>query len=265
LVLGKALLRTAFVESRANCHGYATSCSRRLWRGSTRSNALATLFSAFERLFFRLSVGLAIAQRERAGVRRAVSASERVACTRQGSIYRNASAAVRREDQIRAHQPFDAGTDVSSVAVEIIGIFSETRHECCPPTAVKTSAMFQLTNPTDVLLVDDDPSVRRILRAILTRAGFRVREAVDLFSARARIAENPVEAVILDLGLPDGSGFDLLRELRRGPSGVTVMILTAVHQNGVIQTGYELGANDFMTKPVDPANLVARVRQMQCA
>ena len=110
-----------------------------------------------------------------------------------------------------------------------------------------------------VLVVDDEPKITHLLRDYLTRAGFAVLTAHDggeaLRTARAR----KPDLLIVDLGLPDIDGLDITRTLRK-ESSVPMIILTARDEETDKILGLELGADDYMTKPFSPKELVARVR-----
>lgn len=110
-----------------------------------------------------------------------------------------------------------------------------------------------------ILVVEDDPDMRETVCAALSQHGYRVREAGNAAEMRNVLAESDVDLVILDLILPGEGGFDLAKELRNG-SDIPVIILTG--RDDVIDrvVGLELGADDYITKPFFPRELVARVR-----
>lgn len=110
-----------------------------------------------------------------------------------------------------------------------------------------------------ILVVDDEPHITEVVRAYLARDGHEVVTAADGDTAlRLALDEGP-DLVVLDVMLPGRSGFDVLRELRRSGSGVPVLMLTA--RDDVIDrvAGLEIGADDYVTKPFEPRELVARV------
>ncbi|QBS38098.1 MULTISPECIES: response regulator transcription factor [Thermaerobacter] len=109
-----------------------------------------------------------------------------------------------------------------------------------------------------ILVVDDEPGIREICRLYLEREGFAVREAASLAGARAALRSEAPALVVLDLMLPDGDGLDLCRELVE--QGVPVVCLTARAEETDRVLGLELGADDYVTKPFSPRELVARVR-----
>jgi two-component system, OmpR family, alkaline phosphatase synthesis response regulator PhoP len=110
-----------------------------------------------------------------------------------------------------------------------------------------------------VLVVDDEPKIITLVRDYLVRSGFGVRTARDGREALVQAREQKPDLVIVDLGLPDIDGLDLTRELRRD-SSVPLIILTARDEETDKILGLELGADDYVTKPFSPKELVARVR-----
>lgn len=110
-----------------------------------------------------------------------------------------------------------------------------------------------------VVVVDDDPHVRRFLRATLTGHGHSVFEATTVAEAKAAIAEHQPAIVLLDLGLPDGDGLSVLRSLRPD-SKVPVIVLSARGQEGDKVAALDSGADDYLTKPFGTGELMARIR-----
>jgi DNA-binding response OmpR family regulator len=110
-----------------------------------------------------------------------------------------------------------------------------------------------------ILVVEDDPSIARLIRDYLDRAGYSVVVTGDGETALARSKIEKPDVIVLDLGLPGRDGIELLRELRRF-SAVPVVIVTARGDETDRVVGLELGADDYMVKPFSPRELVARVR-----
>ena len=110
-----------------------------------------------------------------------------------------------------------------------------------------------------VLVVDDEAAIRDLVGSYLRNEGFEVDEAVDGEAALTRFAQRPPDLVVLDLRLPGLGGLDVLREIRR-TSSVYVIVLTARADEADKLIGLELGADDYVTKPFSPRELVARVR-----
>ena len=111
----------------------------------------------------------------------------------------------------------------------------------------------------DILIIDDDPQIRDVLRIALKQAGFATREAGDGAEGLAKALNGRDDLVILDIGLPAMDGFDLCRRLR-AEKDTPVLFLTARDDEIDRVVGLELGGDDYVTKPFSPRELVARVR-----
>ena len=112
-----------------------------------------------------------------------------------------------------------------------------------------------------VLVVDDEPKIVQVVRDYLERAGYGVRVAHEGKSALALARSERPDMIILDLGLPEMDGLDVTRELRRF-SNAPLIMLTARSEETDKLIGLELGADDYVTKPFSPKELVARVRAL---
>lgn len=119
---------------------------------------------------------------------------------------------------------------------------------------------------THCLLVDDDAEIRDLLGRYLAGFGMTVDCVPDLTTARARFpgegardAASPYHVVLLDVMLPDGSGTDLCRDLRRRWPGLALLMLTAKGDPISRIVGLEIGADDYIAKPFQPRELVARI------
>ncbi len=110
-----------------------------------------------------------------------------------------------------------------------------------------------------VLLVEDDEPIRRSLLASLREADFQVDFAVSLEDARRNLARDP-DVLLLDLGLPDGDGVSLCRELRAAGSQMPIVVLTARDAPQERVRGLEAGADDYVVKPFHWPELLARIR-----
>jgi DNA-binding response OmpR family regulator len=110
-----------------------------------------------------------------------------------------------------------------------------------------------------VLVVDDEPTLREVVVRYLERAGYRALEAGDGDEAEALLRTQPPDLVILDLMLPGTDGLELCRRIR-ADSALPVIMLTARGEEADRIVGLELGADDYVTKPFSPRELVARVR-----
>jgi two-component system response regulator MprA len=110
-----------------------------------------------------------------------------------------------------------------------------------------------------VLMVEDDPRVRDAVRAALETEGFQFQHAGSLVEARRLMAFHRYHAMILDLVLPDGTGLDLARELREQGSDIPILMLTARHGLDDRLAGFGLGADDYVCKPFEVPELLARL------
>ena len=110
-----------------------------------------------------------------------------------------------------------------------------------------------------ILIVDDEPKIVQLVRDYLENAGFGVLTARDGREALQRARTERPDLVVLDLGLPGLDGLDVTRTLRRD-AGVPIIMLTARDDEADKLVGLELGADDYVTKPFSPRELVARVR-----
>jgi len=110
-----------------------------------------------------------------------------------------------------------------------------------------------------ILVVEDEAPMRRFLCSALTSHGFRVAEAGTLAVAERLATEGPLAAVLLDLGLPDGDGLALLRQLREW-SHAPVIVLSARDREDDKVLALDAGADDYLTKPFGTSELLARIR-----
>jgi len=110
-----------------------------------------------------------------------------------------------------------------------------------------------------VLIVDDEPHIRRLLHGTLTRADYRVSEAGSARQALAEIEANPPDIILLDLGLPDRDGLELLPLIHQ-KSKAAVLVVSAREATDEKVAALDLGAIDYVTKPFDTEELLARVR-----
>ncbi len=110
-----------------------------------------------------------------------------------------------------------------------------------------------------ILVVDDERAIRRLLRMYLTDAGYTVTEAADGSEALDQVRRGGIDLVLLDLMLPEVDGFEVTRRLREIAS-IPVIMVTARSEEAHRVTGLELGADDYVTKPFSPIEVVARVK-----
>lgn len=114
-----------------------------------------------------------------------------------------------------------------------------------------------------ILVVDDDPHIRELVRVFLTKEGFNVLEASDGKSALTLLESEKVDLIILDIMMPNMDGWELCCELRTYYSDLLpILMLTAKGETGQKVKGFELGTDDYMVKPFEPAELIARVKAL---
>lgn len=114
--------------------------------------------------------------------------------------------------------------------------------------------------PLTVLLVEDEPPIRRFLRTTLSAQGYEVAEAADGAAALEQIRKRPPDLLVLDLGLPDMDGAEIIRRLRGTGETLPIIVLSSrVDEAGKV-TALDLGADDYVTKPFGVDELLARIR-----
>ena len=113
---------------------------------------------------------------------------------------------------------------------------------------------------TRILMIEDDARLAEMVARDLGRSGLEVTSAGTASEGLARLAREPFDLVLLDLMLPDGDGLDVCRRLRGSGSAVPVIMLTAKGDPTDRVVGLELGADDYLGKPFDPRELLARIR-----
>lgn len=111
-----------------------------------------------------------------------------------------------------------------------------------------------------ILVAEDDAGLRQVMGEYLTREGYRVLEAGDGQTALALAAEHHADLMVLDWMLPGLSGLDVARRLRADGNPLPIIMVTARGEEPDIVLGLEMGADDYLTKPVSLRQLVARVR-----
>jgi two-component system KDP operon response regulator KdpE len=116
------------------------------------------------------------------------------------------------------------------------------------------------SQPLGMLVVDDEPAIRRFLRTSLEVQNYRVIEAADGGAALDAMRRNAVDLVVLDLGLPGIDGFEVIRRLRAANSSVPIVVLSSrTDERGKVEA-LDLGADDYVTKPFGIDELLARIR-----
>ena len=121
--------------------------------------------------------------------------------------------------------------------------------------------MYDLEGVQHILIIEDDPDIVELLRYNLERESYRVTSAGTGVEGLAQLERERPDLLILDLMLPEISGFEVCRRLRRNPElqSLPVIMLTARSEEADVIAGIELGADDYITKPFSPRELVARV------
>jgi two-component system alkaline phosphatase synthesis response regulator PhoP len=113
-----------------------------------------------------------------------------------------------------------------------------------------------------ILLVEDEPGLVLTLSDLLRAEGYDIESACDGPAGLARAVSEPFDLLILDVMLPGMSGFDVCRELRRQGKDMAVLMLTAKSQLTDRVVGLRLGADDYLTKPFEPPELMARIEAL---
>ena len=113
----------------------------------------------------------------------------------------------------------------------------------------------------DVLVVEDDPEINQLVGAYAELAGFRYRAALTGNAAMAEVRRQRPQVIVLDLMLPDIDGLEICRRVRKEFSndGVPVIILTALESEQTRRSGIECGAQEYLTKPFDPEQLMSTI------
>lgn len=114
--------------------------------------------------------------------------------------------------------------------------------------------------PLRVLVVDDEPPIRRFLRTSLSAEGYQVTEAEDGKSALAILKRNAMDLLVLDLGLPGMDGFEVIRALRESRSTIPIIVLSVRTDEAGKVRALDMGADDYVTKPFGMDELLARAR-----
>ncbi|HLH12593.1 MAG TPA: response regulator transcription factor [Methylovirgula sp.] len=123
--------------------------------------------------------------------------------------------------------------------------------------------MSALAGQLRVLVVDDEPAILRFLRPSLATQGYVVSEAKDGRSALEAIRRKSADVVVLDLGLPDMEGLDIIRQVREAGETLPIIVLSSREAEGAKVKALDLGADDYVTKPFGIDELLARIRAAQ--
>jgi two-component system KDP operon response regulator KdpE len=117
-----------------------------------------------------------------------------------------------------------------------------------------------MTAPLRVLVVDDEPAIRRFLKTSLMAQGYEVSEAQDGKAAFEQMRRGMPDMVVLDLGLPDSDGFDIIKHVRDQGSAAPIIVLSSRTDEAGKVRALDLGADDYVTKPFGVEELLARLR-----
>jgi CheY-like chemotaxis protein len=148
-----------------------------------------------------------------------------------------------------------------SLAAAAAAVTAATAAAPAVPAAVRAAVAAENTGKPRILIADDDPQMRRLVRSILERDGYEVTEAADGLDALDQVEGKSFDLMVLDVDMPRLDGLGVLEELRArvATSGVPVIVLTARTDDTEARV-LDLGAQDFLTKPVQAQSLQARVK-----
>lgn len=111
----------------------------------------------------------------------------------------------------------------------------------------------------DVLIIEDDPSVRTLVKAVLEHNDSTVEQADNAAAGETKATENDYDIIILDLGLPDGDGFEIAKNIRDKGITTPILVLSGEQETDVKIKCLKVGADDYLTKPFNTEELVARI------
>ena len=113
-----------------------------------------------------------------------------------------------------------------------------------------------------ILIVDDNPEIREIIQILLSGEGFLTEEAKDGKTALDLLQTTCFDLIILDIMMPEKNGYEVLSSIRKNKMGIPVLLLSALNEVDDKITGFDLGANDYLSKPFSTKELIARVKVM---
>ncbi len=117
-----------------------------------------------------------------------------------------------------------------------------------------------MSSRAHILVVDDERPIRRLLRMYLSEAGYSIAEAADGRQALDQVRQGGIDLVLLDLMMPEVDGIEVCRQIRDSNGYVPIIMVTAMDDEESRVAGLEVGADDYVTKPFSPRELVARCR-----
>lgn len=113
-----------------------------------------------------------------------------------------------------------------------------------------------------ILVVEDDPSTQKLMRAVLTRAGYEVLQAMDANEALEIVDHNHIDLAILDVMMPGMDGYELCKEFREAWPSLPMLMVTAMQEIHDKHRGFMAGTDDYMTKPVDNQEMLLRIQAL---
>ena len=115
----------------------------------------------------------------------------------------------------------------------------------------------------NILVVDDDPTIVTIIEELLQMNGFKTIPAADAEDAEAALKRSGVDLILLDVMMPKSNGFEFCKKIKGRPDyqSIPIIFVTVMNKKEDIEKGKALGAADFVTKPFDPSDLIARVKK----
>lgn len=119
-----------------------------------------------------------------------------------------------------------------------------------------------MTDPKQILVAEDDPGLNRLISFKLEKEGYKALTAYDGKSALKTALEENVSAVILDIMMPFLDGIQVLKKVRTAKPHLPVIVLSIKSRETDLNQALELGANDYMTKPFQPDQLIGRLKQV---
>jgi two-component system KDP operon response regulator KdpE len=117
-----------------------------------------------------------------------------------------------------------------------------------------------VTQPLRILVVDDEPPIRRLLRTSFSAQGYEMSEAADAQAAYRMLRAEDPDVMVLDLGLPGQDGFDLIRNIREAALTIPIVVLSSRLDEAGKVRALDMGADDYVTKPFGTDELLARIR-----
>lgn len=117
-----------------------------------------------------------------------------------------------------------------------------------------------MTSPLRILVVDDEPAIRRYLKTSLSAQGYLVSEAEDGVSGLVLLKREPIDVLVLDLGMPGMDGFEVINQVRGSGSALPIIVLSVRDDEAGKIKALDMGADDYVTKPFGIGELIARIR-----